>query len=270
MRSGSMSKKGRPRMYHGVHNIWRKSLRKWCSRQTTSSLRLSTLTAGHLMYISMKWKTTSFKIGKKDTFTFTSHHKYSPETTSKFRSFQESTITCTVHCMPPISFRLQELPSHFLITLWVSTLSREWDSGILLKRPLDKIFTPLKRPFGRLKEKLLLFQFMHHSINWTWKLEPGIVQILKQDSGRLKDTQEALEMSPTHSHDFSDNLSTSKHSGCQSLYFNYFSCQASCLGFSFHWLIRPKFFTFIRRPLQNWFQKKPSDGCLISWQLEAF
>lgn len=221
-------------MYHGAQSTWNKSSIKWWFQHKICSWRSWMLIVGRRMYISMKLKITLTKIGRKDTFIFTSRHKYSPEIIWRCPLFRGFTITCIARSMPLTCFHLLELHSPFQIILWVLILSKELDSGILLKRRLERISIPLRRPSGRLKEKPLLYRFMHPLISSILKLEMDTAPILKQDSGRRKDMQEDLVMLLTHVQGFSGSHLTGDHFGCQFSFLKYFSCPDSFHGFSCH------------------------------------
>jgi hypothetical protein len=92
--------------------------------------------------------------------------------------------------MLPTCSLLLILPSHSVIIPLALTWRRGWAFGILLRRLLGKIFILLKRLFGKLRDKLLLYLFMHLSINLTWLQVEAIVLIFKLDFGRLNDMPE--------------------------------------------------------------------------------
>jgi hypothetical protein len=56
--------------------------------------------------------------------------------------------------------------------------------------PLDKIFIPFKRFFGKLMEISIAFQFSPQQIKLISQLEVGIGKMLKLDFGKVKDMLE--------------------------------------------------------------------------------
>jgi len=189
--------------------------------------------------------------GKKDTSISTNLRKFSPETTFKCLSSPESMTICTALCMPPTYSHLLESLSHFRIILSVSTSLKEWGSGILLNKPLEKISIPLKRPCGKLKVKPSQFPYTHLLINLTLPLEMDTALIWKPDFGRPKDMPEDSVMSPTLVHVSSENHSTGKHSGCRLLSLKFSSCPASSHGSSYRSLIRQKSFMYTPKHPHN-------------------
>lgn len=219
---------------------------------------------GHQMHTSTKWKTILFKIGRKDTFTFTNPLKYSQEIISKCQWSPEFTTTCTAQCMLQTYSHSQESLSPCQTIRSALIWLRESASGTPLKKPSDKISTPHKKLFGRLKDRPLLFQYTLHSTNSTCKQEGGIALTCKRDFGKLKDMHEVWETLLTLSQDCSDNPSNWKHFGCLWSCLKFSSCQDSCHGSLCPWLIKQKFSTCIPKPRLSWFRTKPLDGCLIS------
>ena len=88
------------------------------------------------------------------------------------------------------------LPTPYLIIHFTFLLLKKLDFGTLVLMPLDKIFTWLKKHFGKLKEKLKRFLSLLLLINLVYKQEMVILLTWKPAFGKQKDMLEEYQMYP--------------------------------------------------------------------------
>ena len=130
----------------------------------------------------------------KDNTIFIKPIRYFQEIIFRFLLLIESTTKFMDPCIATTPLASSLSPILYLIIHFTSLLLKKLDFGTLVLMLSDKIFTWLKKHFGKLKEKLKQFPSLLLLINSVYKQETATLLTWKPVFGKQRDMLEEYQM----------------------------------------------------------------------------